>query len=241
MIVKKHFTCIAAVALMLTACSGSRFTSRKYTGGHYISHAHKPGSPEKNASEKNAAQAVVTASKAKEIVMPRPATPLSEEQLKTSPAVHSEKKARRQNTAKLTLKPSAAMQMVLAKKLAPKAKDLEKKSSSGSGGIESHALTGFIFGVAGLVLDIIGFIATVATLNYACLLILIPALVLGILGLINGLKGLKEHRHSKGSSTDLVFSIVGTACGGVAIILALYFAIYGTIFIAASNAIGSGI
>jgi hypothetical protein len=67
---------------------------------------------------------------------------------------------------------------------------------------------------------------------YVFLLLFAVGLALGITGLIMGTKGLKNHRENSGSTIDLVFSIVGTALGGIAVIASIYYAVWSALWIA---------
>lgn len=238
---KKQFTLLLAALVLLASCSGNRFTSRKYTKGHYISHAQKPNMPARHAGEPANAEpqsspAVLTASSSKKsIVVHAPKALPDQLSHKTS--------SKSKSSSKRSVVTGKTKKHDISHRYSPVVKKSSRKASpkSSGSGLEKHALRGFIFSVAALLFDVIGFIITVSVPTYAGLLIILPAIALGIIGLINGTKGLKEHKRNGGSTSDLVFSIMATAIGGASLILALIFSIDGALYVTAFNLADSAI
>lgn len=226
---------LAIIAMIITSCASSGlFTSRKYTAGNYRSIKHK--APKSKVSESVKDETVYASSdnglttsdfKKEESITPpieikeNNATPKKEKTKKisfVSPIKEIKNQIKDHKNAKEI------------KKITQEKK--QSKSSASSDGIDTTALVSLILSVLAIVCDVIGFLMVLATAEYIFLLLFAVGLALGITGLIMGTKGLKNHRENSGSTIDLVFSIVGTALGGIAIIASIYYAVWSALWIA---------
>lgn len=229
---KSKLILLIAIVVFITSCkTGSNFTSRRYTAGHY-KHNHtsvkKPEALASKRSEGSLKKEKLTIVNDKpetvELIASNTEKKIVFTEKKHKPLIlnsTSSKKARL-----LAFKKNLDFLKVLKSK-----KSEPLKSGKSDEAISSKSLIGFACGIAGIVVDIIAFVAAVAALNYAILLLMLLGLVLGILGIVFGTQGIKDYRSSKNTPT-LVFGIVGAATGLAAIILAIYLGIYGALLIA---------
>jgi len=225
---------LAIIAMIITSCaSNGLFTSRKYTAGNYKSPKHK--APKTKVIESIKDEPVYASSD----------NGLTKSDFKTegnliSPIENPESNVTpKKEKARITFV-SPIKEIKNQIKEYKKAKEIKKsapqnkqpKTSGASSGMDTTALISLILSVLAIVCDVIGFLMVLATSEYVFLLLFAVGLGLGITGLIMGTKGLKNHRENKGSVLDLVFSIVGTALGGIAIIASVYYAVWSALWIA---------
>lgn len=226
-----------SAVILLSACkTGSNFTTRRYTAGHYKPNHSSVKKPEtviakrnENSLKKEVLEKTYTAADENSVVI------ASSDSKKPDFVVKKRKK-----TLDFTKGIEKAKQnkvfnrsLLSVKDLFSK-KDKPLKSGKGDSEISTKSLIGFACGIGGIAVDIVCFIAAIAALEYIILLGMLLGLVLGILGIIFGTQGIKDYRSSRNTPT-LVFGIVGAATGLAAIILAFYFGIYGAFWIAAST------
>lgn len=224
------------VLVLATSCgSGRSFSSRKYMVGNYVTHKHKPGKPAVHEQLPQETAAVPDASpeagnvameSANESVAERHAT-LELETKSLSSAMRAEKKVSSEKTGSAAEK---ALRFVGSRDAFLLKAERSVMASDGGKSVDAPALVSFILGILGLGLNILALSAIIATAEYAIALLFIVGLVLGIMGVVFGTQGLRRHHKNDTGSLSLVFSIIGTACGGLAIISAFVFAIYTLIF-----------
>lgn len=227
---------LAIIAMIITSCaSNGLFTSRKYTAGNYRSLKHKATKTKATESIKDEP---VYASSDNSLTE----TDFKKEETLNSPIEKSENSvAPKKEKSKITFV-SPIKEIKTQIQEFKKAKELRKstpenkqsKKKGASDGIDTTALVSLILSVLAIVCDVIGFLMVIATAEYVFLLLFAVGLALGITGLVMGTKGLKNHRENKGSVLDLIFSIVGTALGGIAIILSIYYSVWSALWIALS-------
>lgn len=224
------------VLVLATSCgSGRSFSSRKYMAGNYVTHKHKPGKPavhEQQAQESAAVPDVpvetkITATKSGNEPVAG-SKGISEPTVNAlSSAMHAEKKPIAKKAGTMAEK---ALGFVGSRDAFLLKAERSVMASDGGKSVDPPALVSFILGVLGLGLNILALSVIIATAEYAIALLFIVGLVLGIMGLVFGTQGLRRHHKNDTGSLSLVFSIIGTACGGFAIISAFVFAIYTLIF-----------
>ncbi len=227
------------IVLLAASCgSNKNFSSRKYTSGNYISHKHKPGNVNvtETIKEKPAYAAKESGLTKEDLAVKSPLTD-EEATLYTDikkplggPLSKATQSTFLKNT-KRTIK-SFKEKHSLIHIYSKVKKQTAPKPSDESGSIDASALISLILSVLAVVANIAGVLMVISTSNYVFMLLFLVGLILGIVGLVFGTIGLRHHRKSGGSTLELVFSIVGTALGGVAIITALFFAVYSLFFIA---------
>jgi uncharacterized membrane protein len=226
---------LAIIALMITSCATEgMFTSRKYTAGNYRSFKHKAPKTEATNEVK---QEPVYASTENGLTEADFKTKKTEPSNESSASNSEQKEVKKAKLKAAFVSPIKNIKVQIKNFKA--AKQLKKNNSvqknpkeKSSSGLDTTALVSMILSVLAIICDVIGFALIVSTLQYVFLLLFAVALALGITGLIMGTKGLKNHRENNGSVLDLVFSIVGTALGGISIILALYYCIWSVFWIA---------
>ena len=232
------FLSLTIVALLMANCANNGlFTSRKYTAGNYRSFKHK--APKTEAIDEIKDEPIYASAEKKltEADFNPKSFEMNDEQASSKEHI-TVKKTKFKKTFENPFK-NIKVQIKNFKTL----KEFKKNHSiqknpkeKSNSGVDTTALVSLILSVLAIVCDIIGFVLIISTLQYVFLLLFAVALALGITGLIMGTKGLKNHRQNNGSVLDLVFSIVGTALGGISIILALYYAIWSVLYIALSAA-----
>lgn len=258
----RKFTCIyslflALIILLAASCDSNRkFRSRKYTAGNYMSHQHKPGkvSVHERAEQETAVatKEEVPAGKVRvdEKTNPAPkeefvaaSAPAAMEGDKTALGMSSSETKKAGSTQSVEKKASIEKKEVDTKLLKREAfrKYIASKTErkclaydDGDNSLDPIALVSFILGIIGLVMNILAISVIVATAEYVFALLFIAGMVLGIIALVFGTQGLRRHRKNNGSTLNLVFSIIGTAFGGAAIITAFVFAFY-TLILAISG------
>jgi uncharacterized membrane protein len=229
---------LAIIAMIITSCASSGlFTSRKYTAGNYRSIKHK--APKNKAIESLEKEEPVYASsdnsltirdlkKTESLIIPTEITENNVTQKKEKAKINFVSPIKEIKEIKEQIKDYKNAKEI--KKITQEKK--QSKSAASSGGIDTTALVSLILSVLAIVCDVIGFLMVLATAEYVFLLLFAVGLALGITGLIMGTKGLKNHRENSGSTIDLVFSIIGTALGGIAIIASIYYAVWSALWIA---------
>lgn len=223
---------LLAIILFVTSCGTNKgFINRKYTAGNYVSHKHKPGKPKVNETAVKEEPVYVSAKEeltekdfsSKKSLSAEEEKIYADKSLADAP-VKKERFAALKSTKKKmdTFREKLTLQKRIGKK-----QQLRNAYSTDSGsGIEPTALVSFILSVIGLAVNIIALAIIIGTSEYIFTLLFIVGMVLGIIGLVFGTQGLRNHRKKGGSTADLVFSILGTALGGAAILTAFVFSIY---------------
>jgi len=231
------FSFILIVLLAASCGSNKNFSSRKYTSGNYVSHKHKTGKVTVNEPIKEPAYAAKENGLTKEDLAVK--SPLTDEEATLytdikKPLGEPLSKATQSTFLKNTKKTikSFKEKHSLIHIYSKVKKQTTPKPSGESGSIDASALISLILSVLAVVANIAGVLMVISTSNYVFMLLFLVGLILGIVGLVFGTIGLRHHRKSGGSTLELVFSIVGTALGGVAIITALFFTVYSILFIA---------
>jgi hypothetical protein len=221
---KLNLLILITVAALLSSCTGNRFTARKYTTGHYLTHKYKASKPEARRS-----QEPVTASIDKKVMLPEKEKKVLDVELKKEESKEiksAQKKVTKGKELLREMKNTFAGPFLKKDKTVSKDAKLETPKNNSS-------LLGFVFGIAAIAVDIIVFLAAIAAAEYIILLGFLFGIILGILGIVFGAKGLSNYNKHRGETKDLVFSIVGLATGAISIFLAVYLAIYAAFIIAA--------
>jgi cation transport ATPase len=227
------------ISLIAASCGSNRhFGSRKYTPGNYISHKHKAGKPHTHETVQEEPAIVgnhhkpSNTEKAPEIkpaLVPLDETTIADNNTSRSMAPTTQKKESALSKAKkqaAILNETYAIKRYIANKQDRKCLAYADEDRS----LDPTALTSFILSVVAVAVNVIAIAVIVATSQYIFTLLFIVGMVLGIIGLVFGTQGLRNHRKKGGSTADLVFSILGTALGGAAILTAFVFAFYTLIF-----------
>ncbi|MES2131828.1 MAG: hypothetical protein V4506_05715 [Bacteroidota bacterium] len=232
---KFTFTQLASllfIILFAASCGSNKtFSSRKYTAGNYISHKHKPAKVKVNETVNE--EPVYASTKEelteKDLTSKKALSP-EEEKIYASPKSSTETPVKKERFAALksTKKKMDTFteKFTLKKRMGKKGKRCNAYSTDSGDGVEPTALVGFILSVVGLAVNIFALTMTVGASEYIFTLLFIVGMVLGIIGLVFGTQGLRKHHKEGGSNLDLVFSILGTALGGAAILTAFVFSIY---------------
>lgn len=229
---KTKLILFVSAILFIASCKTGNFTSRRYMAGHYKSNHASVKKPEAIASKRHESslkrekQNAVNETKETHVLIAANTG---------KKVVFTEKKHKHLTFSNTATKKAKS---VVFKKAFEFLKPFTQKRSeplrSGKSDepVSTKSLIGFACGIGGIAIDIIAFIAAVASLNYGVLLLMIVGLVLGILGIVFGTQGIKDYKSSRNTPT-LVFGIVGAATGLAAIILAIYLGLYGALLIAA--------
>jgi hypothetical protein len=229
---KSKLLFLSAVIIFIASCkTGNNFTSRRYTAGHYKANHSSVKKPEAIASKridtpvkKEKLSAVYEVEEAPVLIAANTDKPIVFTKKKHKP-IHINTDSKKAKA--LAFKKAFGFLNPLKQK-----KSEPLKSGKGEEGISTKSLVGFACGVAGIAIDVISFIVAISALEYIVLLGMVLGLVLGILGIVFGTQGIKDYKTSRNTPT-LVFGIVGAATGLAAIILAVYFGIYGALWITA--------
>jgi hypothetical protein len=227
------------IILVAAGCgSNKHFGSRKYTAGNYISHKHKAGKVKTNETLKE--EPVVTGEDHTGAI--------TEKSPEVKPdIIHSEETVVADDKTVLGLAPAKVEKESTISKAKKQAALLREKYAikrymsnkqerkclaydEGDSSLDPTALVSFILSVVAVAINVIALSIIIATSEYIFTLLFIVGMVLGIIGLVFGTQGLRHHRKNKGATINLVFSIIGTALGGVAILTAFIFAFYTFIF-----------
>jgi hypothetical protein len=233
----KTFKLISALLaiLMFSECKQGSFTTRKYTKGHYREDRDKVATTKSTDRQNHKKEAAPKIESFKDLAVKESAVDKKADEKPIAQNSTSEKKTIHKKSAS-TWK---AEQKALFKKQF-KALKLEK-SQKRSSSPDTGPLVAAILGVAGIVIDYMGLVLAIAAGEYALLLLMVVGLACGIVAIIMGAKGLKdfnrERRQGNKNVANMVLSIVGLATGGASIILAIYFAIYGALWITVSTGI----
>lgn len=230
-----HLLSSLLIILLAASCgSNKNFSSRKYTAGTYISHKHKADKPKPNDTvkeEKMTASEDHTASKTNIAPAVKPDTTASEETImnenKTALGLAPAKVKKESKIGKAKQQAALLREKYGIKRYMPNLSERKALASDGSeNSVDPVALVSFILSIVGVAINVFAIATIIATSEYILALLFIVGMVLGIVGLVLGTQGLRRHRKSGGSTLDLVFSIIGTALGGVAILTAFIFAFY---------------
>lgn len=223
---------LLAAIIFITSCkTGSNFTSRRYMAGHYKANHSSVKKSETIASKTS--DSFIKKEKLSAVYEVKE-TPVLVAANTGKKVVFTEKKHKPIHINSDSKKAKAIAFKKSFESLNPfkQNKSEPLKSGKGEEGISTKSLVGFACGVAGIAIDVISFIVAISALEYIVLLGMVLGLVLGILGIVFGTQGIKDYRTSRNTPT-LVFGIVGAATGLAAIILAVYFGIYGALWITA--------
>lgn len=232
---KKLLLATLAVVIAFTSCkTGSEFTSRRYTKGHYASKSYRKDKLKAVDQSKEVMNAV--ASTKKEVAIAKPAgTIVLEKENKSEIAVLTKKenkspfKAIKQAfVTKKNVKENIAFAPLLITKKSQNSTVTQKMAPSEGARFDVGALLGMIFGLLGLALGSVGFSIFGLTAIYFVFFVL--GLVFGILGLAFGAKGMSRYKENKHWSS-LVFGIIGLVTGIFSMILALYYAVVTIIYL----------
>lgn len=223
---------LLAIILFVTSCGTNKgFINRKYTAGNYVSHKHKPGKPKVTETAVKEGPVYVSAKEGlteKDLVSEKSLSAEEEKIYAAKALADAPVKKERFAALKNTKKKMDAFteKLTLQKRIAKKEKLRNAYSTDSGSGVEPTALVSFILSVIGLAVNIVALAIIIGTSEYIFTLLFIVGMVLGIIGLVFGTQGLRNHRKKGGSTADLVFSILGTALGGAAILTAFVFSIY---------------
>lgn len=231
---KKNLLLLIASIMFLSSCrTGSEFTSRRYMKGHYAAKKHqkekiKPVEQDIEVKSLLASkQPVYTAKKA---ILLQSEVPAEKRVKNEGIKIGNSKKA----FSSALLNEIKNISSNAFKKENPnikaKAPSTEKDKS-----LDKKALMGTIFGVAGFVMDIMGFVLFLSTLEYIFMIFFALAVVLGIFAVILGSKGIRRYKEKK-NVTSLVFGIIGLATGIISMIMAIYYTLYCLVWAAIATA-----
>lgn len=231
----RAFIFLILFSLLISACStGKKFTSRKYTGGRYTSHAKHKDRVSTPVAEN---QRTVEARVQKEAV---PA------QSSLKPNVRNEIALSAGNSQVAVAEVKLPRILVKTQSLLEKNKTVqtfqkktearEVKKATSTDGSSPKSLLSVFLGAGGLTLDIVGFIVTLITAEYIFMTLLFVGLALGIVALVMGLSGIRQYKQDKRNGekrrSTLVLGIIGTALGGAAIFAAAYFSLLSLLILA---------
>ena len=220
----------AALTLFLASCKTGSFTSRHYTSGHYKANHANVKKPEAQSIAQNTKKISHNYSTAEKLNVNNETNTNGLIASSSPERIFSEKKHKSISNLSPVSTKKVPRLIAIMKDLFAKPAKSELKSGKSDEKISQKSLIGFGCGVGAIVIDVICFLIAVGTVSYAPLAGLIVGLALGILGIVFGTQGIKDYKSSR-NTPSLVFGIVGAATGLAGIILAVYFAIYGALFV----------
>jgi cation transport ATPase len=224
--------------VFLAACSSEKnFTSRHYNKGKYASHQGKVKPVKENEfTQPEIKNQSVTAT----IETAEKSVSKGENVLELNKESESETYSQNQNSKTETSKKFAIKRMSskelfssikqLKKEIKEDKKEFAKSHPKGTkkqteGGVSTKAILGFIFGILGVVADVVAWGIIVGSSEYVFAIMFLFGLVFGILGLIFGLGGVSDYKKGDKNPMSLIFGIIGAVLGVSAMILAIYYSI----------------
>lgn len=224
--------------VFLAACSSEKnFSSRHYNKGRYASHQGKVKPVKENeftkAETKPQFATANVESTEKSVSEGKNVLELNKES--ESETYVQNQTIKKEKTKKFAIKRMSSKELFssikqLKKEIKQDRKEFAKSHPKGAkkqteGGVSTKAILGFIFGILGVVIDVVAWSLIVGSSEYIFAIMFLFGLVFGILGLIFGLGGVSDYRKGDKNPMSLIFGIIGAVLGVSAMILAIYYAI----------------